>query len=244
MNNKNKATKKRDVSELTKMEALIRQNKSIKNGHLIRQSMKYHYASISDWCKPKLKPSTNSFKIASDQQLEEEINKCIPTIKGINQEDFKAVWVKKALFDWIERTYHPTIFMTIQLPNQLKTDKMELSKEHLRCVMAYFEKQLLGREWNQHHLPFICFMEEGVSGYWHFHILFNQGKFKPWHLWLALDNTVCNFDWPDYSMHLDVMNADKRRVISYCFKEVNVNTNGHFDSNRFIFSDELFKLCN
>ena len=61
--------------------------------------MKYHYASISDWCNPKLKPSTNSFKIASCQQLEEEINKCIPTIKGINQEDFKAVWVKKALFD-------------------------------------------------------------------------------------------------------------------------------------------------
>ena len=28
-----------------------------------------------------------------------------------------------------------------------------------------------------------------------------------------------------------------------CLKELKVNINGHFDSDRLIFSDELFKLC-
>lgn len=56
-------------------------------------------------------------------------------------------------------------------------------------------------------------MEEGISGCYHFHILFNQGKFRPWHLYLALDNTIRHFDWPDYSMRLDIMNADKRRLL-------------------------------
>lgn len=235
------ATSRRDVSDLTKMEELIQQNKKIETGYIIRQSMKYHNASIRGWCKPKSKCSKQKIKITSGQQLDNHLNQSIPKKKEF-KEDFKIVWVRKALFDWLETTYHPTVFMTIQLPDHLKTEKAEQSKEYLRRVMSYFERQLLGREWNEYHLPFVCFMEEGISGLWHYHILFNQGKFKPWHLWLALDNTLRRFDWPDYCMHLDIMNADKRRVISYCLKEVKADINGHFDSNRFLFSDELFKL--
>lgn len=40
---------KNNVSEFTKLEALIQLNKSIENGHLIRQSMKYHHANVCDW---------------------------------------------------------------------------------------------------------------------------------------------------------------------------------------------------
>lgn len=235
------AARRRDVSELTKMEELIQQNKKIETGYIIRQSMKYRHASIRGWCKPKSKSLKRKIKITSGQQLDSHLNQFIPKTKEF-KEDFKIVWVKKALFDWLKTTYHPTVFMTIQLPDHLKTEKADQSKEYLRRVMSYFERQLLGREWNEYHLPFVCFMEEGISGLWHYHILFNQGKFKPWHLWLALDNTLRRFDWPDYCMHLDIMNADKRRVISYCLKEVKVDINGHFDSDRFLFSDELFKL--
>lgn len=242
MTNNCTATRRRNVSDLTKMEALIQQNKKIETGYIIRQSMKYHYASVREWCKPQSKRSKKKIKITSGQQLDSHLNQSIPKTKEF-KEDFKIVWVRKALFDWLETTYHPTVFMTIQLPDHLKTEKTDQSKEYLRRVMSYFERQLLGREWINYHLPFVCFMEQGVSGLWHYHILFNQGKFRPWHLWLALDNTLKRFGWPDYCMHLDIMNADKRRVISYCLKEVKVNINGHFDSDRLIFSDELFKLC-
>ena len=235
MINKHIATRRRDVSKLRK--AMAQQNKDIETGHLIRQSMKYHYASVRSWCKPK----QSRTKITSGQQLDAYLSNSIPTNKDF-KDDFKIAWVKKALFDWIQNTYHPTVFMTIQLPDKLKTDKMHQSKEYLRRVMSYFQRQLLGREWIEFHLPFICCMEEGISGLWHYHILFNQGKFRPWHLWLAVENTLHHFGWPDYCMHLDIMNADKRRVVSYCFKEVKVNINGHFNSDRFVLSDELFKL--
>lgn len=237
MTNKHTATRRRDVSKLSKRKAMAQQNKDIENGHLIRQSMKYHHASVRSWCKPK----QSRTKITSGQQLDTYLSNSIPTNKDF-KDDFKIAWVKKALFDWIQNTYHPTVFMTIQLPDKLKTDKMHQSKEYLRRVMSYFQRQLLGREWIKYHLPFICFMEEGISGLWHYHILFNQGKFKPWHLWLAVENTLHHFGWPDYCMHLDIMNADKRRVVSYCFKEVKVNINGHFNSDRFLLSDELFQL--
>ncbi len=47
---------------------------------------------------------------------------------------------------------------------------------------------------------------------------------------------------PDYSMRLDIMNADKKKAIGYCLKEVKVNAYGHFNSDRFVFSSELFGL--
>ena len=224
-----KTNKKKSISELTKLKALIKLNRRIDNGQLIRQSMKYHYVSIHDWCKAKTKSTDRVLPISEFKSL----------FTGI-----KSDVVKNALIKWINEIYHPTAFLTIQLPDNLKTENIDKAKEHLRLAMSHFEKQLLGRDWIKYHLPFICFMEEGISGCWHFHILFNQGKFKPWHLWLALDNTLKHFEWSDYCMHLDIITADKVKAISYCLKEIGVNINGHFDSNRFIFSDELFKLCN
>ena len=244
MENKNgQATRRREVSELTKMMTLKQLNKNIETGHLIRQSMKYHHASVRSWCKPNIKQPTKAVKITSGQQLDTYLSQGIPKKEDF-KDGFKIAWVRKALFDWLETTYHPTAFMTIQLPDNLKTEKVHQSKEYLRRVMSYFERQLLGREWINYQLPFVCFMEQGVSGSWHYHVLFNQGKFRPWHLWLALDNTLKRFGWPGYCMHLDIMNADKKKVISYCFKQVKVNIHGHFDSDRLILSDELFKWCN
>ena len=262
MKNKKLNIKSNQELGVSKMEALKQQNKNIESGHLIRQSMKYRHSDIRRWCKqkrrwlteeqkkqfglrewhnPNFKSSAKSHKIISGQQLDDYINKSIPTTKEF-KEDFKIVWVRKKLFNWIETIYHPTVFMTIQLPNHLKTENMEIVQERIRSVMAYFERQLLGRDWHKYHLPFICFMESGKNGFWHAHILFNQGKFKPWHLWLAADNTLRDFGWSDYCINLDIMNADKKRVISYCYKEIKINMNGHFDSTRLILSDELFKF--
>ena len=206
------------VSELTELKALIQLNKSIKNGHIIRQSMKCDNGSINNWIKPKNKEALDENRY-----------------KGLNQDA-----ATQALIAWIKRTYKPTAFLTIQLPDHLKTERQDKAQAHLHHAISCFERQLLGREWYDHQLPFICFMEEGISGCWHFHILFNQGKFRPWHLYLALDNTIRQLGWPSYSIRLDIMNADKKKAIGYCLKEIKVNVHGHFDSHRFILSDELF----
>ena len=219
---------KNNVSEFTKLEALIQLNKNIENGHLIRQSMKYYHANVCDW-------------VVSRRKKVSDIRLPISSFKDLFM-GLKSKSVIQVLIKWIEETYHPTAFLTIQLPDKLKTERKDKALDKLRLIMAYFERQLLGREWHKHHLPFICFMEEGISGCCHFHILFNQGKFRPWHLYLALDNTIRHFDWPDYSIRLDIMNADKKKAIGYCLKEVKVNAYGHFNSDRFVFSSELFGL--
>lgn len=241
MINKIPNIKKNNEKELSKMVELIHVNKDIETGHLIHQSMKYHYPNINDWTKYKIKtskkrkPSENP-TIESGKQLDEYLNKSISKRK----EDGKNWSVQHELFDWIETTYNPTVFMTIQLPEHLKTENIEVAKERFRSILSYFERQLLGRRWTKYHLKFVCFLEGGISGCWHAHILYNQAKFKPWHLWLAVDNTLKYFDWSDYCIHLDIINANKTPVIKYCFKEVKVDINGHFDSSRFCLSDELF----
>ncbi len=216
------------VSDLSKMKALQRQNKCIENRHLIRQSMKYHHPTIRDWTRPKNKnmPDIHSYK---------------PFLQKLGTK-LDEYTVKTALIKWLVDVYKPTALLTVQLPDQLKTERKDKALDYLRSAMAYFERQLLGRDWKDYHLPFVCFTEKGTSGLWHFHIIFNQGQFEAWHLWLALNNTINKFKWPDYSMHLDIMHADKSKVVSYCLKEVKVNYHGHFESNCFIFSDELFNF--
>ena len=229
-----------NTDQIKKWKALEKQMKNIDNGHTIRQSMKYHYTNIREWCKPISKLSNNTSKITSTQQLDDYLNKEISK-KEKNKENFKTVLVKKELFDWIEKTYHPTVFMTIQLPQHLKTENMKKAKEYIRLAMSYFERQLLGRNWKDYHLPFICFMEKGKNGFYHAHILFDQAKFRPWHVWLAANNTLSYFGWSDYCINLDIMNVDRKRVILYCLKEIKINVNGHFDSTHLILPDELFK---
>ena len=223
MNNiKEKATRRGEETDLQRLKALQQLNKSIATGHLIRQAMRCEYALVRDWSVPKIKNRSLAMKNPSKHS--------------------STVAIKEALTRWIRKVYDPTMFLTIQLPDSLKTENADKATEHLRRVMAHFERQLLGREWNKYHLPFICFMERGISGLWHYHILFNQGKFKPWHLWLALDNTLKHFNWPEYCLDLDVIRKNQKRVISYCLKELKVNEYGHFESSQFILSCELFGL--
>ena len=218
MINKTSNIKKNNEQESQKMIELARVNKNIETGYLIYQSMEYHHPNIKDWCKYKIKQSkrikaSENPIIESGKQLDEYLNQSIS-----KKEDGKNWSVRHELFNWIETNYNPTVFMTIQLPDHLKTENIELAKERFRSVLSYFEKHLLGRHWIEYHLKFVCFLEEGISGCWHAHILYNQAKFKPWHLWLAVDNTLKYFGWSNYCINLDIMNANKTPVIKYCFK--------------------------
>lgn len=156
------------VSDLSKMKALQRQNKCIENGHLIHQSMKYHHPTIRDWTRPKNKniPDIHSYK---------------PFLQKLGTK-LDEYTVKTALIKWLVDVYKPTALLTVQLPDQLKTERKDKALDYLRPAMAYFERQLLGRDWKDYHLPFICFTEKGTSGLWHFHIILNQGQFEAWAL--------------------------------------------------------------
>ena len=99
MKNKKVNTKKDLASELKKMKALKQLNEHIDNGHIIRQSMKYHYENIRGWCSIS-KLSDSTLKITSSKQLGDYLNKLIPITKRF-EENFKIAWVRKELFDWI-----------------------------------------------------------------------------------------------------------------------------------------------
>ena len=122
--------------------------------------------------KPK---STHNKHIATD------ISKHIPnpTTESCGQKTrhLSSDDVKSILNNWITGIYQPTHFLTIRLPeNWSNTDEFK-SNSHLRMIMKIFERSLVGKHWNKHHLPFIVFSENGTSDDWHYHILLNQGKF-------------------------------------------------------------------
>ena len=153
----------------------------------------------------------------------------------------KSQKTKNALIDWFD-TYNPTHFLTVQLPEHMKTSSFDMSKEHLRKIMAGFEFQLLGKYWDKDHLPFVCVSEKGRGDTWHYHILFNSGDFTIEDLDVALSKTSTIFKLPHYTFCLDEINDDKDKVYSYCTKEIKVYKNGYFDSSRIIPSVDLFNL--
>lgn len=148
---------------------------------------------------------------------------------------------RRDLADWI-KSFNHTHFLTLQLPENLKTSNFEVSKEHLRKIMAKFENFLLGRYWNKNHLFFMAFAEKGQSDGWHYHILFNAGKWTTEDLQKALDKTSTSLRLPQYSLNLEPINTIEDYTNFYCIKEIRINENGNFYSDRIILSSDLFGL--
>ena len=109
-------------------------------------------------------------------------------------------------------------------------------------IMKVFEQKLLGCHWNKHHLPFICFAEQGSGTVWHYHILFNQGKFSEKELENAISEARAVLKLPLYCLYLENINCSEDRVKNYCHKEVEIYWNGKVNSDRFILSADLFNL--
>lgn len=148
---------------------------------------------------------------------------------------------KKILNEWIGREYKPTHFLTLQLPENKKSTDLTTSTRHLKNIMKAFEKSLMNN-WNRHHLRFIAFAENGISTDWHFHILFNQGKFMEQKLQNAVLAATIRENLPFYCLELDKIDENMLTVDSYCTKEIKIYWNGKFDSDRIIFSECLFGL--
>ena len=149
--------------------------------------------------------------------------------------------IRKILNEWIGREYQPTHFLTLQLPENKKSADLMTSIRHLKNIMKAFEKSLMNN-WNRHHLRFIAFAENGISTDWHFHILFNQGKFIEQELQNAILAATIRERLPFYSLELKSIDENMLTVDSYCTKEIKIYWNGKFDSDRIIFSECLFGL--
>ena len=150
--------------------------------------------------------------------------------------------VKKDMQDWILDNYQPTHFLSIRLPKNWASDNLSNSLNHLRLIMKTFEKKLLGRHWNRHHIPFIAFAEKGVGFEWHYHILFNHGDFSEHDLQNAILYTTCILKLPSYCLDLKPIENQPDTVIAYCIKEMKIYDNNSFDSDRIILSHDLFQL--
>ena len=160
---------------------------------------------------------------------------------GQKMESYVSVPIKEEFNKWLNDTFQPTYFLTVQLPDNKKSANLDNAKEHLRNIMKAFEKSLMNN-WNRHHLRFIAFAENGISTDWHFHILFNQGKFIEQELQNAVLAATIRENLPFYCLKLDKIDENMLTVDSYCTKEIKIYWNGKFDSDRIIFSECLFGL--
>lgn len=148
--------------------------------------------------------------------------------------------VKTEINKFIDENYKPSHFLTLQLPENLKTTNFIFAKDCLKNIMKSFEKSLMNN-WNRHHLPFIAFAELGLSRNWHFHLLLNQENFTDEQLKNAILKANKREKLPSYCLKLEKIDNAKQ-VEGYCTKEIKIKEYNKFDSDRIIFSHDLFNL--
>lgn len=147
---------------------------------------------------------------------------------------------KNDIINWL-LSFNHTHFLTIQFPNNMKTEDSIISEDYLRRVMAKFEYCLIGRYWNKKHLPFIAFAEKGKGSSWHYHLLINSGKYTTTQLQTALDNAANKLNLPTELINLqEITNPEK--LYTYCLKEIKLYKNDKIDTDRIISSSMLFGI--
>lgn len=149
---------------------------------------------------------------------------------------------KNDIISWL-LSFNHTHFLTIQFPNNMKTEDSTISQDYLRRFMAKFEYCLIGRYWNKKHLPFIAIAEQGKATSWHYHLLINSGKFTINQLQTALDKAANKLNLPTELICLkEITNPEK--LYTYCLKEIKLCKNNRIDTNRIISSTILFSIEN
>lgn len=220
------------------------------SGYFINYTPETVYTSpfISKCLKPvnlNQNTSINKPKSTRSEQISMKANKPIPNktleSRGQKTRHLKSETIKHKLNNWLTKVYQPTHFLTIQLPENKKNKNLLMAKDNLRNIMKAFEKSLMNN-WNRHHLPFITFAEQGISKEWHFHILFNQGVFTDEELEFAIIEATVREKLPRYCLKLIPIKNNTTNVENYCTKEMKIYFNGYFDSDRIIFSHDLFNL--
>lgn len=147
---------------------------------------------------------------------------------------------RKQIYEWIASS-KPTHFLTIQFPTNMRSDNLNVSKNHLRRFMARFEQYLVGSRWTGKHIPFYAFAEKGRhDGYnYHFHILLNCSGYGNEPITKALNNACLNLSLSLETYYIEEVKDNE--VIYYCLKDIKTfNKTDWYD--RIIPSNILFGL--
>ena len=201
-------------------------------------------------CLKSVNPSQNTHinkpKTTRNKPIYKNLSKPIPNLTTESCEQktryFKSDVVKQELNKWLTGIYKPTHLLTIRLPENWSGVDEFKSKSHLRMIMKIFERSLLGKHWNRHHLSFIVFAENGTDTDWHYHILLNQNNFTNQELQNAILATTIKLGLSFYCLKLDLIEKYLDTVEEYCSKEMKIYWNGKFDSDRMVLSHDLFYL--
>ena len=139
--------------------------------------------------------------------------------------------------NWTEEICKPTYFLTIRLPIKQETDNFEDGKESLRKIMKRFEKNLLHRPWNKHHIPFVAFAE--LKSTWHYHILLNSSSFTQ----DDIENALFSYDMIGYEIDISPI-QNKYATGIYCTKQLHLDIYSMMimDTRRIITSYDLFNI--
>lgn len=168
-----------------------------------------------------------------------------PIIKGKNMQNQKTIKLRGELNVWIYETYHPNYFLSVRLSKNKETFNQEKADKEVWRILKKFEKVLVGRNWKKKHLPFVMFAENhyGYSS-WHYHLLFNGGKYTQKELQNAIYKTKLDLKMSDYTMDLRKETYTPNNLRDYCTKELKVRYMDEVETDRIIISDVLFYIEN
>ncbi|MCQ2582102.1 MAG: hypothetical protein MJ170_03960 [Alphaproteobacteria bacterium] len=148
--------------------------------------------------------------------------------------------IQQTLINWFTNI-NPQYFLTIQLPQHLRSESLTTSNKKLLEIMSTFERLLWGRHWNRKHTPFIAIAENGKKSFnWHYHILIYNCSFNFFQLQSVFDRLLLQLHLPFETIHFESIITSG--VNSYASKEIFADVNGHFDTDRIITSEILFNL--
>ncbi len=147
---------------------------------------------------------------------------------------------------WISSNEYK-FFISIQLPAHLKSSSLEKSSKSLKKIFKSLEKDLLGRRWHKHHIPFIIFAEKGTSAEeFHFHILMRDNNGVTWFDFFTfswvLRRTMDKFKLNEYNIHCEEITKTPEKLYSYVVKELVADNKKRINSERIIPSPALFNL--
>jgi len=155
----------------------------------------------------------------------------------------KSLYTQAQLQNWLNEQQF-THFLTIRPPVQEYTDDLIKARESLHHITTTFEKYLCGRHWNKKPVHFVGFIEYGKTHMCHYHLNLWAQKYTTEEIQKAVDLTKKWCGLPSNSMYLEDVDHTPEKVNSYIVKEVLTDNYGHYDTARFICSNELFdKNC-
>ena len=157
----------------------------------------------------------------------------------IRKNDKQTFILRREICDWL-CDFAPTHFISIQFPTNQRSKSMEISRNKLRDVMLYFEKQLNPRHWFKRILHFIGFAERNTADKWHFHLFLQNNRYHNDKIIRALYKTLNHFDYSQNVIDIKTLDRTQCKAYFYVTKDIKANKNAHFDDSRVFLSAELF----